>query len=348
MSAKKAQKKGEEFAAAAVRWQKKHGRHNLPWQADFSPYKIWLSEVMLQQTQTAAVIPYYQNFLRRWPDAAALARATENAVLAAWSGLGYYARARNLLRAAKIIARAGFPQTAAEWQKLPGIGKSTAAAIAVFAKKERAAILDGNVKRVLARVFAVQTPPPNAEKELWALAESLLPEKNIRAYTQSLMDLGATVCVRQNPRCAVCPLAAQCESRRRGIANLLPRRPPPTPKPLKKTAMALVFCRGRVFLEKRPPSGIWGGLWSLPEAKTAAALKPQCEKRLAVKLSRRGEGEFFHAFTHYRLHARIFLWECAAEFSPAKNQKWLSRRAAKNAALPSPIKKYILACGFCR
>ena len=352
MSPKKTPKKGDSFAAAVVRWQKKYGRHHLPWQADSAPYKIWLSEVMLQQTQAAAVIPYYEKFIRRWPTAAALALAREDGVLAAWSGLGYYARARNLHAAAKIIRREGLPQTAEEWQKLPGIGRSTAAAIAVFSAGERAAILDGNVRRVLARAFAVQTPAntPGAEQELWALAESLLPPRqNIRAYTQGMMDLGATVCARQNPRCNICPLALRCEARRLNIAHLLPRRPPKKQKPLKNTAMALVFCGGFVFLEKRPPSGIWGGLWSFPEAKTAAALKLQCEKRLRVKLTPRGEGEFFHAFTHYRLHARVFAWECAAVSPPGlieKSEKWLARSNAAKAGLPSPVKKYILECGL--
>ena len=181
------------FAAAVVRWQKKCGRNSLPWQDVAAPYETWISEVMLQQTQAATVIPYYQKFVRKWRDVAALARARPDSVMAAWSGLGYYARARNLHAAAQIFRRNGFPQTAEEWRTIPGIGKSTAAAIAVFAYQERAAILDGNVKRVLARVFAVQTPidTPAGERELWTIAESLLPpRRDIRRYTQGMMDLG--------------------------------------------------------------------------------------------------------------------------------------------------------------
>ncbi len=351
MPGKTAPAESRDFAAAVVRWQKKYGRHNLPWQADAAPYHVWLSEIMLQQTQAAAVIPYYQKFIRRWPDIGALARARTETVMAAWSGLGYYARARNLHAAAKIIRREGIPQSAEEWRRLPGVGRSTAAAVAVFSLQERAAILDGNVKRVLARFFAVQTPlnAPGAEDILWARAESLLPErKHIRAYTQGMMDLGAMVCVRKNPRCGVCPLSEKCAAKRRGIADILPHRMPPKQKPQKTAVLALVVYGGFVFAEKRPPRGIWGGLRSLPEGRTAAALKRRCEMRLGVKLILRGAGEFSHAFTHYRLHARVLTWECAAPSAPApgENGIWLSRAAAANAALPAPVKKYILEYGF--
>lgn len=199
------------FASALGAWQKRHGRRGLPWQGTRDPYRIWLSEVMLQQTQVAAVIPYYERFVARFPDVASLASASEDEVLKLWSGLGYYARGRNLLRAARQIGRqGGFPATAAAIAELPGVGRSTAAAIAAFAFGERAAILDGNVKRVLARCFAVETP-----RDLWPLAERLLPQRGIEAYTQGLMDLGATICVARIPRCGACPLADQCPSRGR-------------------------------------------------------------------------------------------------------------------------------------
>src|SRR5687767_85875 len=191
------------FAAKLIAWQRRHGRHGLPWQGTRDPYRIWLSEVMLQQTQVAAVIPYYRRFLEKYPSVEALSRASEDEVLRLWSGLGYYARGRNLrLAAQRVVAQGNFPGTAAEIAELPGVGRSTAAAIAVFAFGERAAILDGNVKRVLARCFG-------EKKDLWPLAERLLPKENIEAYTQALMDLGATICLR-SPKCEGCPVKARC------------------------------------------------------------------------------------------------------------------------------------------
>src|SRR5437588_11736678 len=189
------------FAQQLIAWQRRHGRHDLPWQGTRDPYRIWLSEVMLQQTQVATVIPYYQRFVRRFPDVGALARASEDEVLALWSGLGYYARGRNLLRAARLIAEQGFPRTALDIAELPGVGRSSAAAIAVFAYGERAAILDGNAKRVLARTFALSD-----EDDLWRLAERVLPKREVERYTQALMDLGATICTRAKPRCGECPV----------------------------------------------------------------------------------------------------------------------------------------------
>src|SRR5688572_31494471 len=206
------------FAARLVAWQKRHGRRGLPWQGTTDPYRIWLSEVMLQQTQVSAVIPYYERFVRQFPTVEALARASEDAVLRLWSGLGYYARGRNLHAAAKQIAAQGrFPGTAEAIGELPGVGRSTAAAIAAFAFGERAAILDGNVKRVLSRCFAVEE-----ERRLWPLAESLLPRKGMETYTQALMDLGATVCTRTKPRCERCPVRNACAARKEGRISELP------------------------------------------------------------------------------------------------------------------------------
>ena len=206
------------FADRLIRWQEKHGRHDLPWQRTRDAYRIWLSEIMLQQTQVATVIPYYRRFLQRFPDIAALAAAPVEAVLEAWAGLGYYARARHLHRCAGVlvIEHAGrFPRDISQLAALPGIGRSTAAAIGVFAFGIRAAILDGNVKRVLARCFHVEGPPP-VERSLWQLSESLLPDTHLEGYTQGLMDLGATVCTRARPSCGDCPLQADCVARRHG------------------------------------------------------------------------------------------------------------------------------------
>ena len=334
----------DSFAASVVRWQKKHGRHHLPWQSDTSPYSVWLSEVMLQQTQATTVEPYYLNFMRRWPRMESLARADTDKVMAAWSGLGYYARARNLHAAAKTIYRHGFPKSAEEWRQLPGVGKSTASAIAVFSHGERAAILDGNVKRVLARAFAVQTPinTPAGERELWSLAESLLPRGNaIRAYSQGMMDLGALVCIRRTPKCNECPLLSRCESARLGITDELPRRQTKRPRPLKNIVMALVRHGGKVWLERRPPRGIWGGLWSFPQNESAARLRKQCEARLGCSLIRRAVGEFHHGFTHYELRARVMTWECVTKPKTPENTSWINRRDIVKTALPSPIKKYL-------
>src|SRR5574341_1248690 len=252
------------FAAKLVAWQRRHGRHDLPWQGTRDPYRRWLSEVMLQQTQVAAVIPYYKRFLRRFPTVSALAAASEDAVLRLWSGLGYYARGRNLLSAARKISRGGgFPRTAAQIAELPGVGRSTAAAVAVFAYGERAAILDGNVKRVLARVFGV-----GEERKLWPLAQRLLPRGGIETYTQALMDLGATVCTR-NPDCGAYPVRADCVARKTGRTAELPAPRARKTLPLRKATWFVYRHDGSVLLERRPSSGIWGGLWCFPEKRIA-------------------------------------------------------------------------------
>ena len=332
-----------QFSVAVVRWQKKYGRHHLPWQMSPSPYSVWLSEIMLQQTQATTVIPYYQKFIRRWTTLESLARAKTDSIMAEWSGLGYYARARNLHAAAKIMQRDGIPTTAAKWQQLPGVGKSTAAAIAVFAFGECVAILDGNVKRVLARFFALQTPinTAAAESELWQLAESVLPPpQHIRPYTQGMMDLGALICTQKNPNCQDCPLANNCAAKQQNMAGVLPHRKKPPPKPHKYRAMALIHCGNYIFLEKRPPSGIWGGLWALPENTSPALLKKACEKRLSGQLIEDGSGEFSHSFTHYHLHAQILIYQTAVAVA-ANNGNWIHRRMLQKTALPSPLKKYI-------
>ena len=247
-----------------VRWQARHGRHGLPWQRTRDPYRIWLSEVMLQQTQVATVIPYYRRFLARFPDVKALAAAELDDVLALWSGLGYYARARNLHAAAQAVVEAHggrFPRTRETLESLPGLGRSTAAAIAVFAFGRREAILDGNVKRVLARHFAVRGFPGDkrVETRLWMLAESQLPAKNVEAYTQALMDLGAGVCTRTRPACSKCPLKETCKSYARGKAEAYPEPRPRRDRPLRSTSMLLLLREGEVLLEKRPPAGVQSG-----------------------------------------------------------------------------------------
>lgn len=266
-----------DFAPRIVAWQRQHGRHDLPWQNTRDPYRIWLSEIMLQQTQVATVIPYYERFLQRFPDVAALAAAAQEDVMPYWAGLGYYARARNLHRCAQEIARdwnGRFPPSAEAIATLPGIGRSTAAAIAAFAYGERSPILDGNVKRVFTRHFGIAGDPARREIEqrLWALADAQVeaaPGLDMAAYTQGLMDLGATLCTRGKPACERCPVADTCVARREGRQAELP-----TPKarkaiPERETAMLVLQHQGAFLLQQRPEPGIWGGLWSLPEFDAA-------------------------------------------------------------------------------
>ena len=270
------------FADAVIDWFETHGRHDLPWQADPSPYRVWVSEIMLQQTRVSTVIPYYQRFMARFPDVSALAAAEIDQVLHLWTGLGYYARARNLHKAARTIAyehQGEFPDNLEELMQLSGIGRSTAGAILALSHGLPAPILDGNVKRVLARCFAVAGYPGNGRTsaELWALAERLLPPRTddsgtgstrtrIAAYTQGMMDLGATVCSRANPNCPRCPLQGRCLARLRNEVDRYPARKPSRALPLRSVAMFVFQDRdGRVLLEKRPPNGIWGSLYSLPQ-----------------------------------------------------------------------------------
>ncbi len=258
------------FATRLVAWQRAHGRHDLPWQNTRDPYRIWLSEVMLQQTQVGTVLAYYARFLAAFPDIASLAAAPLDAVLARWSGLGYYRRARHLHAAARcIVEQHGgvFPRDVETIARLPGVGRSTAAAIAAFAFGTCGAILDGNVKRVLARHRGVEGYPGLARVEaaLWSVAEALLPDAGIEAYTQGLMDLGASVCARRNPQCAACPVATDCTARLTNRIDALPAPRPARVLPRRAVQMLLLEHAGEILLEKRAPTGVWGSLWCLPE-----------------------------------------------------------------------------------
>ena len=262
--ARKSRAGGGSFAARVVRWQKQHGRHDLPWQKTRDAYRIWLSEIMLQQTQVATVIPYYRRFLKRFPDIGSLAAARQDDVLALWSGLGYYSRARNLHRAAQeMIARhaSRLPCDMESLLALPGIGRSTAAAIAVFAFGSRQAILDGNVKRFFARRFGIGGYPGDAKvaAALWRETERQLPARNIESYTQGLMDLGATVCTRANPRCDACPVAADCVARSDDSIGKFPAPRPRKLLPQRRTQMLVLLHANEVLLEKRASTGLWGG-----------------------------------------------------------------------------------------
>jgi A/G-specific adenine glycosylase len=299
---------GGEFATTLLAWFDVSGRKHLPWQQQITPYRVWVSEIMLQQTQVTTVIPYYERFMQRFPDVQALAAAPDDEVLHLWTGLGYYARARNLLRAARLIVAdhgGEFPDDLEAVQALPGIGRSTAGAILAISKSQRHPILDGNVKRVLTRYFGVQGFPGESavERELWALADACTPANRVEHYTQAIMDLGATVCVRSRPLCVVCPMHDGCVARREGMQALLP-----TPRPRKerpaRTAYAAILRRddGAVLLERRPPTGIWGSLWTFPQFEARDAAIAWMEQRtVGEALATQALPAYSHSFTHFDL-----------------------------------------------
>ncbi|MFA7664887.1 MAG: A/G-specific adenine glycosylase [Burkholderiaceae bacterium] len=351
---------GLRFAHRVIDWQGREGRHDLPWQGTRDPYRIWLSEIMLQQTQVATVIPYYQRFIEAFPNLASLAAAPLDRVMQLWSGLGYYSRARNLHRCARELVERHdgvFPLDSQVLATLPGIGRSTAAAIAVFAAGERAAILDGNVRRVLCRVFGVTGWPGerSVEAALWALAERELPEREVEAYTQGLMDLGATVCTRHRPACDRCPLAGDCVAWREGRVAELPTPRPAREVPARACRMLAIRQADGWLVERRPPAGIWGGLWSLPQTEPVDG-EPEGITELAARLGQRHGlvlsepgllaelPAFVHAFTHFRL--RIEPWFCetlGARAVAAPGSLWLADDEIAGAALPRPVKRLLLA-----
>jgi A/G-specific adenine glycosylase len=332
------------FAARIVAWQATHGRHDLPWQRTRDPYRVWLAEVMLQQTQVATVIPYYTRFTERFPDIAALAAAPLVDVLSIWAGLGYYARARNLHACARQVAQrfAGrLPVDAQTLAQLPGIGRSTAAAIAAFCSDAREPILDGNVKRVLARHFAVEgnVASGKVERVLWGKAASLLPAAaDMRAYTQGLMDLGATLCTRKAPSCGVCPLARTCLAYASGRVEQLPAARPRRQPPARRAWALLALHDGRVLLQRRAPAGVWGGLYALPLFSSARALQGAAGEidprpKLRALPPRR------HAFTHFTLTLLPRRLDVRSP-PPALREDdliWLPLASADSAPLPAPI-----------
>ena len=334
------------FATRVIAWQRKHGRHDLPWQNTRDAYRIWVSEIMLQQTQVAAVIGYYARFLERFPNVAALAQAPQEEVMRYWAGLGYYSRARNLHRAAQIVVDewgGAFASSPEQLATLPGIGRSTAAAIAVFAFGKRAAILDGNVKRVIARCFGVAGYPgeKKVEESLWERVSGLLPRTGADAYTQGLMDLGATLCTRSKPNCGACPLRETCVAYREGRTAELPHRKPKKAIPQRACVM-LVLRYGRdVLLEKRPPIGIWGGLWCLPQFDT----ENEAAKAAGAAWSERKALDVIeHGFTHYHLTIQPVSVPMPkrALHTEEPNRMWLPLEYAFDAALPAPVKKLLM------
>ena len=335
------------FAARLIDWQGREGRRDLPWQRRPTPYRVWVSEVMLQQTQVATVIPYYERFMRRFPDVATLAAAALDEVLHLWSGLGYYTRARNLHRAAVRIAHehgGRFPRSFAAVADLPGIGRSTAGAILALSRGERFPILDGNVRRVLSRHFAVENHATQSATlaALWRLSDECTPRQRVATYTQAVMDLGATVCTRRNPRCAICPVSMTCVARLAGRQHELPAPRPARARRLRHVFMLAAMREdGDVLIERRPERGVWGGLWCLPEFASAAEAAYYAGRMLQGARAQPAPLEpVEHAFTHFDLVITPLLAHCsgsAGALDPAQSL-WYRAREPARLGLPAPIR----------
>lgn len=340
-----------EVAPALLAWFDRHGRHDLPWQHPRTPYRVWLAEIMLQQTQVQTVLPYYERFLAALPTLPALAAASHDEVMALWSGLGYYARARHLHAAAKVcVAQHGgeLPTEFEAMAALPGIGRSTAAAILAQAHGQRHAILDGNVKRVLARLHGVHGWPGASavEKQLWALAESHLPDERLCDYTQAIMDFGATLCTRADPACMVCPLQARCVARIEGLTAQLPAPKPGKPLPTRHCVLLVARdAEGRVLLQRRPPVGVWAGLWSVPETADRASAREWLGTHVELDFERgQPHPAFEHVFSHYRLQAEPLLWRGATlrpRIGDNDDLRWVARAELPATGLPAPIRRLL-------
>ncbi|HEV7431533.1 MAG TPA: A/G-specific adenine glycosylase [Steroidobacteraceae bacterium] len=334
------------IAPALLAWHVQHGRHDLPWQRSPTAYRVWVSEIMLQQTQVATVVGYFDRFIERFPDLRSLAAAPLDAVLHLWSGLGYYSRARNLHRTAqRVVAefQGELPEDAALLASLPGIGRSTAAAIRALAGGERAVILEGNVRRVLARVFLVAgvTNQSAVERRLWQLAEECTPQHDVAAYTQAIMDLGATLCVRRRPLCPVCPLATHCGARRTGRQHEIPAPRPRAVRRTRAVVMLLAQLRdGSVLLERRAERGVWGGLWSPPQFPSADAARLYAATRLAnAEVEPQSRTVLRHGFSHFELEISPLLARCTgwSGVMDGPPMLWYNPAAPEPLGLPAPI-----------
>ena len=342
----------DDFAPRLLHWFDAHGRHDLPWQHPRTPYRVWLSEVMLQQTQVATVIPYFLRFVEKLQSIESLAAASEDEVFALWSGLGYYSRARNLHRAAQLCVEyhgGELPEDFDALLALPGIGRSTAGAIAAQAFDRRRAILDGNVKRVLARFHGITGWPGEAaiENRLWTLAEAHTPHERAADYTQAIMDLGATVCTRATPRCDACPLRADCVAQRNGLTAALPARKSAKARPTRSTIMLVLRdAHGRLLLERRAPTGVWAGLWSLPEAADEISARSEVARVRGADADAivfRALPPFVHGFSHYLLDVTPLALDIdpAPGIADGAGRRWLHPRDASALGLPAPVRKLI-------
>lgn len=339
----------EQFGAAVLDWFDRHGRKDLPWQQGITPYRVWVSEIMLQQTQVSTVLGYFDRFMEALPTVEALAAAGEDEVLHLWTGLGYYSRARNLHKTAKrVVAEHGgvFPADVDQLAELPGIGRSTAGAIASISMGLRAPILDGNVKRVLARYVAQDGYPgePKVARQLWEVAERFTPQQRVNHYTQAMMDLGATLCTRSKPSCLLCPLKDGCRAHLLGRETAFPVPKPRKALPQKRTMMPLLASReGAILLYRRPPSGLWGGLWSLPELDGIAALDTLAERHALQLGERRELPGLTHTFSHFQLAIEPWLIEVKSAASAVAEADWLWYNLATppRVGLAAPVKKLL-------
>ena len=339
----------EQFSAAVLDWYDRHGRKDLPWQQGITPYRVWVSEIMLQQTQVSTVLGYFDRFMAALPSVQALAEAPEDEVLHLWTGLGYYTRARNLQKTAQIVmAEHGgeFPRDVEALTALPGIGRSTAGAIASLSMGLRAPILDGNVKRVLARYVAQEGYPgePKVAKQLWAVAERFTPQARVNNYTQAMMDLGATLCTRSKPSCLLCPLRQGCQAHLLGLEIRYPIAKPRKALPQKRTLMPIfASSSGEVLLYRRPSSGLWGGLWSLPELDDLQGLEPLASRHTLELGSRQQLDRLTHTFSHFQL--AIEPWLIRVEAAPGNVAEadwlWYNLATPPRLGLAAPVKKLL-------
>jgi A/G-specific adenine glycosylase len=336
------------FSDALLEWFDVHGRHDLPWQVADDPYKVWISEIMLQQTQVKTVLQYFDRFIARFPTVQDLGTATWDEVAPYWAGLGYYARARNLHKAAGIVATQGhFPDTLEEWIALPGIGRSTAGALMSLGLRKYGVIMDGNVKRVLSRFFAIEDDLSKAihERAMWQLAEELCPHERNHDYTQAIMDLGATVCTPKKPLCLYCPMQQHCQAHQQGLKNELPFKKAKKPVPVKSAQVLILQCGDQWLWQQRPNTGLWGGLWCLPiieEVHELDVLKQSLGLKQFIQ-----KVEISHSFTHFtwQLEGLVFAIDADLQEHLAieLNGIWLEPTAAVQAGIPTAMKKLISA-----
>jgi A/G-specific adenine glycosylase len=342
----------QQFSNSLLKWFHHHGRSNLPWQENQTPYRVWVSEIMLQQTQVNTVIPYYQKFMNSFPSVDKLAKANEDLVLHHWTGLGYYARARNLHKAAQIIHQkfqSNLPNTVEELCELPGIGKSTAGAIISLAKNQKAVILDGNVKRVLCRYHCIEGWPDQTDtlKQLWKIAEEYTPTINCNQYTQAIMDLGATLCTRSKPACPICPLNSNCLAYKENKTAEFPHKKPRKALPVKSIYMLIYYIKeeAKVLLEKRPPQGIWGGLWSFPETDCIEEFKDTLNNQIMTDASPHQLWKpIRHTFSHFHLDITpVVMTLKKANVSIMENDRWhwYDLQNPAELGLAAPVKKLL-------
>ena len=335
-----------DFSRLLLAWFARHGRHDLPWQQQRTPYRVWVSEIMLQQTQVATATPYYQRFMARFADVALLACASLDEVLHHWSGLGYYARARNLHRAARQVMERHAGEIPADLDtllSLPGIGRSTAGAILALSHDQRHPILDGNVKRVLARCFGIDGDPGSAPvlARLWSLSDAVTPDSQVADYTQAVMDLGATVCTRSKPACGRCPVVSGCVANATGRTAELPGARPGRKRPARRVVWLVIRQETQVLLQQRPPTGIWGGLWGFPEFPTpVAALRAARERAPGTPTRPVPLPPVTHAFTHFQLEIQPLLWDLGPDVAVLMQRatdSWYNSRAPAKGGLAAPV-----------